>query len=71
MGFPRENRETMSKRQPKQNRVQTPQGAPGGRTTDQLERRLAAEALRKVVAGERLTSREHAALKRHEKEREE
>ena len=45
-------------------------GAPT-RTSDQIERQQTADAIRKVVAGEKLTAREQAALKRHEKEREE
>ncbi len=45
-------------------------GAPT-RTSDQIERQQTADAIRKVVAGEKLTAREQAVLKRHEKEREE
>jgi hypothetical protein len=41
------------------------------RASEQVDRRQMAEAIRKVVAGEKLTAREQAALKRHEKEREE
>lgn len=44
---------------------------PLGHTADQLERKLAAEAFKKVVAGQKLTAREQAALKRYEKDRDE
>jgi hypothetical protein len=39
--------------------------------TEQLDRQLASEAYKKVLAGQELTAKERAALKRHEKEKEE